>query len=169
MQVEPNTIAVFHYRVSDATDESRTAIDSSQERGAPLAVLVGGGNVVPGLEKALIGHVAGDTFEVTVPPAEGHGEYREGWTQRVPKKYFAPDAKLEPGQITFLNMQQGGQRRVTVLKVGSSVVDVDLNTPLAGRTLLYEIELLNVREASREEIAHRHAHGADGGETHSHG
>lgn len=169
MQVQPNTIAVFHYRVSDVSDESRQVLDSSHDRDVPLAILVGAGNVVPGLERALMGRAAGDKFEVIVEPADGHGEYREGWTQRVPKKYFDQRVKLAPGQQTLLRLQNGAQRRVTVLKVGSSVVDVDMNTPLAGRTLRYEVEMVKVREPNAEEIAHRHAHGVDGGADHSHG
>lgn len=162
MQAEANRVVVFDYHVSDITDGANEALDSSHERGRPMAVLVGAGNIVSGVEKALVGRAAGDKFELEVEPGEAYGERREGWVQRVPKKYFNPQARLAPGTITTLSMQQGGQRQVTVLKVGSSVVDVDLNPPLAGRRLRFEIEVVDVREATPEEIAHRHAHGAHG-------
>lgn len=162
MQAETNRVVVFDYRVFDITDGANEALDSSHERGRPLAILVGAGNVVPGVDKALIGRAAGDKFELELAPDEAYGERREGWVQRVPKKYFHPKVRLAPGVITTLSTREGGQRQVTVLKVGSSVVDVDLNPPLAGRRLRFEIEIVDVREATREEIAHRHAHGTDG-------
>ncbi len=161
MQAEANHVVVFHYRVSDITNGANEALDSSHERGRPLAVLVGAGNVVPGVDKALVGRAPGDVFELELEPEEAYGERREGWVQRVPKKYFHPQARLAPGVITTLSVRDGGQRQVTVIKVGSSVVDVDLNPPMAGRRLHFEIEIVDVREATREEIAHRHAHATD--------
>ena len=95
-------------------------------------------------------------------PAEGYGARTEGQTQRVPKKYFRDPARLKPGMLTALAMKEGGQRMVTVIKVGSSVVDVDLNHPLAGKTLHFDVEILAVRAASAEEIAHKHVHGTGG-------
>lgn len=162
MQAEANRVAVFHYRVSDVTDGGAEPLDSSHQRGQPLAILVGVGNVVPGLDKALVGREPGDRFALDVEPADGYGERREGWTQRVPKKYFHPQVRLVPGTVTTLRLRDGGQRQITIVKVGSSVVDVDLNPPLAGRRLRFEIEMVDVREATPSEIAHRHAHGADG-------
>jgi FKBP-type peptidyl-prolyl cis-trans isomerase SlyD len=162
MQAEANRVVVFHYRVSAGTGGASEHLDSSHDRGKPLAVLVGAGNVVPGVDKALVGRSPGDVFELDLAPEDAYGERREGWVQRVPKKYFHPKARLAPGVITNLQMRDGGRRQVTVLKVGSSVVDVDLNPPMAGRRLHFEIEIVDVREATREEIAHRHAHDANG-------
>ena len=109
------------------------------------------------------GHEAGDTFEVTVTPEEAYGERREGLVQRVPRKHFK-GAKLTPGMQVVLPTDQG-QRAMTVKKVGISVVDVDLNHPMAGKTLSFDVEILDVREASEEEISHKHVHG-DGGHQH---
>ena len=64
--------------------------------------------------------------------------------------------------LTVLSTREGGQRQVTVVKVGSSVVDVDLNHPLAGKTLVFNVEIVDVRDATPEELTHRHAHGASG-------
>jgi FKBP-type peptidyl-prolyl cis-trans isomerase SlyD len=80
----------------------------------------------------------------------------------VPKKYFRDPDHLKPGMLTVLSVSGGGQRQVTVQKVGSSVVDVDLNHPLAGKTLTFDVEIVDVRDATPEELAHGHAHGADG-------
>jgi FKBP-type peptidyl-prolyl cis-trans isomerase SlyD len=155
MQIEQGRVVAFHYRVGDADG---TAVDSSHERGVPLWVLVGGGAIIPGLERALIGRSAGESFQVDVAPADGYGERRADWTQRVPKKYFRDAGRLRPGDVTVLDLSGGGRRQVTVLKVGSSVIDVDLNPPLAGRTLHFEVEIVEVREATAEERAHGHAH-----------
>lgn len=159
VKVEQNKVVSFHYNVSDGSGEQ---IDSSRERGEPLTVLIGHGNIIPGLEQALMGREAGERFEVSVAPAEAYGERRANFVQRVPKKYFQDAEHLRPGMSTVLQTKEGGPRMVVVLKVGSSVIDVDLNHPLAGKTLAFDVELTQVRDASAEEIAHRHAHGAGG-------
>lgn len=161
MNVEANKVVSFHYSVSDGGAE---AVDSSRERGEPLTILIGHGNIIPGLEQALIGHAVGDRFEVSVEPAQAYGERRANFTQRVPKKYFDHPESLRPGDATMLNTREAGPRTVVVHKIGSSVIDVDLNHPLAGKTLAFDIEITDIRDATEEEIAHRHAHGAGGHE-----
>ncbi len=160
MQIENNKAVTIHYHV-DGEDGAR--IESSRDRGSPIEVLIGHGGVIPGLEKALLGRTEGERFTVEVTPQEAYGERREGNLQRVPKKYFRDGDRLRAGMTTMLAMKQGGQRMVTVHKVGSSVIDVDLNHPLAGRTLRFDVEILAVRDAAAEEIAHGHVHAADGG------
>ena len=109
------------------------------------------------------GREAGDKFEVDVAAADAYGERRDGLTQRVPKKHFK-DARLEPGMQVVLPTNFG-PRAVTIQKVGMSVVDVDLNHPMAGKDLHFAIEIVEVREASAEEVEHGHVHG-DGGHHH---
>ena len=157
MQVDKDKVVTFHYHL---TDPQGNAIDSSHER-EPLAILFGHGAIIPGLEQAIAGHVAGDRFDVTVPPEQGYGARRDDHTQRVPKKYFRDADHLKPGMITVLRTE-GGYRQVTVLKVGSSVVDVDLNHPMAGQTLHFAIEVVDVRDATAEELEHGHVHGPGG-------
>src|SRR3954470_15129077 len=159
MKVETGKVVVFHYAVSESGGE---AVESSRDRAEPLAFLVGRGALIPGLEKALMGREAGERFEVDVEPADAYGERREDFTQRVPKKYFRDAEHLKPGMTTVLSVREGGQRQVTVQKVGSSVVDVDLNHPLAGKKLRFDVEIVDVRDASAEELSHGHAHGAGG-------
>lgn len=159
MQVAKDTVVSMHYTL---TDEAAQEIESSRLSGQPIEALIGHGGIIPGLEKALIGHAAGDRIEVDVEPGEAYGERNEDQAQRVPKKYFRDGAKLKPGMITALAMKEGGQRTVSVIKVGSSVVDVDLNHPLAGKKLRFDVEIMSVREASAEEISHRHVHGPGG-------
>ncbi len=159
MQVAQDTVVSIHYTL---TDESGQEIESSRLSGQPIEALIGHGGIIPGLEKALIGHAVGDQVEVDVAPGDAYGERDEDQVQRLPKKYFRDGAKLKPGMITNLALKEGGQRTVSVIKVGSSVVDVDLNHPLAGKKLHFTVEILSVREASAEEISHRHVHAVGG-------
>ena len=159
MKIEDNSVVRFHYTVSEA---GQGQIESSRE-GQPLSILVGHGNIVPGLEEALRGREAGESFNVSIGPEQGYGLRREGLVQRVPRKHFK-GAKLVPGQQVVMPTQQG-QRAMTIQKVGMSVVDVDLNHPMAGKTLDFDVEILDVRAATDIEIQHRHAHG-DGGVEH---
>ncbi|GAA5080313.1 FKBP-type peptidyl-prolyl cis-trans isomerase [Lysobacter panacisoli] len=159
MKIEKDRVVRFHYTVSEAGQEP---METSEGR-EPLAILIGHGNIIPGLEKAMEGREAGEKFDVDVVAAEAYGERREGLTQRVPKKHFK-GARLEPGMQAVLPTNFG-PRAVTIQKVGMSVVDVDLNHPMAGKDLHFAIEIVDVREASAEEIEHGHVHG-DGGHHH---
>ncbi|MDR2013787.1 MAG: peptidylprolyl isomerase [Rhodanobacter sp.] len=159
MNVETNKVVSFHYTVRDGGAEP---VDSSRERGEPLTVLIGHGHLISGLEKAMMGHAVGDRFAVSVPPADGYGERREDHVQRVSKKYFKDADHLRPGMITVLKTREEGARAVVVKKVGSSVVDIDLNHPMAGKTLAFDIKITDIREATPEELAHGHAHGVGG-------
>jgi len=159
MKIEKDRVVSFHYTVSEQGQES---LESSEGRD-PLVILVGHGNIIPGLETAMEGREAGDKFEVDVAAADAYGEKREGLSQRVPKKHFG-NQRLEPGMQVILQTNFG-PRAVTIEKVGMSVVDVDLNHPMAGKNLHFAIEIADVREASAEELEHGHVHG-EGGHQH---
>jgi FKBP-type peptidyl-prolyl cis-trans isomerase SlyD len=159
MKVEQNRVVRFHYTVSEA---GKGEIETSRTQ-QPMAVLIGHGNIIPGLEAAMQGREAGETFTVTVTPDQAYGERRDGMVQRIPRKHFK-GARLAPGMQVVLPTEQGN-RAMTVRKVGMSVVDVDLNHPMAGKTLDFDVELLEVREATPDEINHHHVHG-DGGHQH---
>jgi FKBP-type peptidyl-prolyl cis-trans isomerase SlyD len=162
MNAEKDKIVSFHYTL---TDESGEVVDSSRERGVPLSVLLGRGNVIAAMDKALVGKTVGDKFDVVAPPEEAYGPRSDDAKQRVPKKYFQNGAKLKAGDVTVLSLKQGGHRVVTVLKVGMTAIDVDLNHPLAGKTLKFDVEVTAVREPDASELEHGHAHG-DGGAGH---
>ena len=159
MKIAKDSVVRFHYSVSEPGQE---ALESSRDRD-PLAVLIGHGNIIPGLEAALQDRQAGESFGVDVSASEAYGERREGLSQRVPKKHFGAQ-KLVPGQQVVLQTNFG-PRAVTIQKVGMSVVDVDLNHPMAGKDLHFDVEIVEVREAAAEELAHGHVHG-DGGHQH---
>lgn len=159
MNIDKNSVVKFHYTV---TETGKEQLESSKENEA-LSVLVGHGAIIPGLEQALMGKQAGDLVSATITPEQAYGERREGLTQRIPKKLFK-NAKLVQGMQVVLPTEMG-PRAMTVLKVGMSVVDVDLNHPMAGKSLDFDVEILEVREANAEEIEHGHVHG-DGGVQH---
>jgi len=159
MKIAKNSVVRFHYTVSEVGQE---ALESSNDR-EPLAILYGHGNIIPGLETAMLDREAGESFGVDVAAADAYGEKRDGLSQRVPKKHFGAQ-KLEPGMQVVLQTNFG-PRAVTIEKVGMSVVDVDLNHPMAGKDLHFDVEIVDVREASAEELEHGHVHG-DGGHHH---
>lgn len=157
MQIADNTVASFHYTL---TNDAGEVVDSSRGR-EPLTYLQGAGNIVPGLEMAMSGRRPGDTFQVKVAPEEGYGVRHEQLVQEVPRAAFQGVDEIEPGMSFQANTPQGSHS-VTVTRVTPDTVTVDGNHPLAGQTLHFAIEVTEVRAATSEEIAHGHVHGADG-------
>ena len=157
MEISKNSVASFHYRLSVDGKELEASFG-----GQPLLTLIGHGAMIPGLESALFGKKSGDKFTVDVAAIDGYGERTEREPVRVPIKHILGNPKkIREGQIVHINTQQGA-RQATVVKAGKFNVDVDTNHPLAGKSLNFEIEVVDVREATRDEIAHGHAHGAGG-------
>jgi FKBP-type peptidyl-prolyl cis-trans isomerase SlyD len=157
MKVTKDTVVEFHYKLSDEQGE---LIESSFES-EPVAILQGYKNMIEGVENALEGKGLGDKFSVTVAPEQAYGERQEEALQRVPVKHLQGAKRWQPGMVATVHTEQG-QRQVTVVKVGKFMITVDINHPLAGKTLNFDIEVLNVRAASEEEISHGHVHGAGG-------
>lgn len=160
MIIENKRVVSFHYTL---TNEGGEELESSRGRD-PMAYLHGAHNVIPGLEKAMAGKGAGDQFQVTLPPAEAYGERNPSNIQRIASKHFRNPRGLQPGQLVSLQTREG-ERPAVIVKVGRFNVDVDANHPLAGQTLTFDVEVIDVREASPEEIAHGHVHG-EGGHQH---
>lgn len=157
MSIEQNKVVSFHYTLSNA---SGTTIESSRGRD-PMVYLHGAGNIIPGLEKEMAGKSTGDTFNVTVQPAEAYGERSQDKLQRISAKAFPDAKKLSPGQVVRLQTRRGPVQ-ATIVKVGRFNIDVDANHPLAGQELTFDVEITDVRDATEEEIAHRHVHGPGG-------
>lgn len=157
MTVENKKVVSFHYTLKDEDGEQ---LESSREH-QPMSYLHGAGNIIPGLEKAMVGKQAGDAFEVTVEPAEAYGERNPGNVQRISAKHFGDTRRLEPGQLVSLQTREGPIQAV-VVKVGRFNVDVDVNHPLAGKTLTFDVEITEVRDATEEENSHGHVHGPGG-------
>lgn len=157
MQAGKDKVVALHYTLTIDGEQ----VESSHERGSELWVLIGHGQLIRGLEAAIEGHEAGESISVDVAPEDGYGEREEGQVQRLSKKYLPNADRLKSGMTTVLRLKDGGQRVVTVHKVGMSTVDVDMNHPMAGKTLHFDVNLGAVRDATTEELTHGHAHAPD--------
>jgi FKBP-type peptidyl-prolyl cis-trans isomerase SlyD len=157
VQIGPETVVTFHYTLRD---EAGTELETSRD-GEPAAYLHGANNIIPGLETAMTGRAAGDIFSATVSPKEGYGERNADQQQRVPMKHLSFKGKLRPGAVVQLSTKDG-MRSVTVVKAGRHSADIDTNHPLAGQTLVFDIEVIEARAATAEELEHRHVHGPGG-------
>lgn len=154
MQISQNTVASIDYKLTDGDGQ---VLDTSEGR-EPLTYLHGAGNLIPGLESALEGSAPGEEVSVTVDPSEGYGERDENLIQQVPKSAFEGVEQIEAGMRFQATDEQGQGRVVTVTGVQDEEVTVDANHPLAGVPLNFDVNVVEVREASAEEIEHGHVH-----------
>lgn len=157
MKVSQNKVVSFHY---DLIDASGSGIETTREDD-PVLFLVGAGNVLPGLEQAMMGKTVGDSFTVTLAAEQAYGLRDESKIDRVSAKYLKHEGKLVPGKIVRIDTNQG-LKTATVIKAGKFTVDIDLNHPLAGQVITFDLEIMDIRDGSADEIAHGHAHGAGG-------
>jgi FKBP-type peptidyl-prolyl cis-trans isomerase SlyD len=157
MKVAQDSVVSFHYTLKD---ETGSVIDQSD--GEPLAYLHGHGQIVPGLERELAGKVAGDKLQVRVSPAEGYGEHSAALVQQVPRDAVSRIPGLHVGMELQSRTHSGHSTTVVVKEIGPEFVTVDGNHALAGKALLFDIEITDVRSASEEELSHRHVHGPGG-------
>jgi FKBP-type peptidyl-prolyl cis-trans isomerase SlyD len=157
MNIDRHTVVSFHYTLSEANGEE---LETSRQ-GEPSTYLHGADNILPALEKAMAGKAAGETFQVSLDAADAYGPRDPQRQQRVPLKHLLYQGRLQKGMLVQINTEEG-RRPATVLKVGKFSADLDTNHPLAGRDLVFDIEIESVRAASSEEIAHRHVHGPGG-------
>lgn len=157
MQVADKKIVLIHYTLSNVDGE---VMDSSEGQ-EPLAYLHGTGSIVPGLEKELLGKQAGDKVNVEVTPEEGYGELNAELVQEVDRAAFEGVDDIQVG-MRFMAQTAWGEQPVIVTEMTEETVTVDGNHPLAGQTLKFDVELVEVRDASEEELEHGHAHGEGG-------
>ncbi len=153
MQISKHKVASIHYTL---TDNDGKVLDSSAGR-EPLVYIQGIGNLIPGMEEGLEGKSKGDKLKIKVSPEKGYGVKDEALQQSVPRSAFG-DQDVRVGMQFQTN--QGGI--VTVTKVGLSEITVDANHPLAGVELNFDVEVLDIRSATQEELDHGHVHGPGG-------
>lgn len=161
MKIAEDTVVKMHYTLKNDSGE---VLDSS-DGADPLEYLHGAGNIIPGLEAALLGKSVGDKLNVTIAPADAYGERNEKLVQRIPKDQFPDPARLKEGMQFQINGPQGPMI-LNVQEVTEKEVIVDGNPELAGETLHFDVHVTEVRKATAEELEHGHAHGAGG---HHHG
>lgn len=157
MQIKNDVVALLEYEL---TSDDGEIIDTSKGN-APLAYLHGKGNLIPGLEAELEGKASGDTFQVRIEPEQGYGVRNEGLVQAAKREQFPAEVDLQVG-MQFQAQTQAGPTIVTVIRVEEDVVTLDGNHPLAGVALNFDVKVVEVREATEEELAHGHVHGPGG-------
>ena len=158
MKIEKNCVVSASFRLFDGEGQ---LVDSSDNDG-PLTYLHGAEELLPGLESALSGHVVGDALTVELTPQEAFGEREDALVDRAPRANFPGVEVIEPGMRFQTEMDDGAPMLVTVTHVDEEWVTVDGNHELAGKHLRFELEVVEVRKASHEEVAHGHVHGGHG-------
>ena len=158
MQVSEQKVVTMNYEVAD---DQGQLIDRSEE-GGPLAYIHGNGQLIPGLESALEGRGKGDKVAVDVPPEQGYGERDEEGVQTVARNQFDDSVEIEVGMQFEAQDDDEGHQIVTVAAVDGENITLDTNHPLAGKNLRFKVEILDVRDASAEELSHGHVHGPGG-------
>ena len=161
MQIAANKAVSIDYTL---TNENGEVIDSSAG-GAPLVYLQGAGNIIPGLEKALVGKAVGDELDVSVEPEDAYGEYSAELVSTLSASMFEGVDQLEVGMQFHASAPDGQMQIVTIRDLDGDDVTVDGNHPLAGQRLTFKVKVVAVRDASEEEVAHGHVHG-EGGHQH---
>lgn len=157
MKIAENTVVHMHYILKD---ENGNILDSSSGR-EPLAYIQGIGNIIPGLEKEMTGKNVGDKVKAIIAPEEAYGLREESMVQSVPKSGFQGEEELVAGMQVQVGTSDG-EAIATVTKVEGDDVTLDMNHPLAGVTLHFDVEIMEVRAATEEELSHGHVHGAGG-------
>lgn len=157
MQITKNKAVAIEYTL---TNDAGEVLDSSDGQD-PLSYLHGIGNLISGLEEALDGKASGDELKVTISPDKGYGEREEELIQKVPRDRFEDADSLEVG-MRFHASSDHGETLVTITGLSDDEVTVDGNHPLAGETLHFEVKVVDVRDATEEELDHGHVHGPGG-------
>jgi FKBP-type peptidyl-prolyl cis-trans isomerase SlyD len=159
MTIASQHVAQIHYTLRDAEGQ---ILDSSEGRD-PLAYIQGIGNLIPGLERELEGKTTGDKVKAVIAPADAYGEYDEQMVHLVPLSGFqsGDGEELQVGMQVQIDTGEG-HAVAMVTNIDGDDVTLDLNHPLAGAELHFDVEIVSVREATSEELAHGHAHGVGG-------
>ena len=152
-KIDNNTVARVHY--TGTLPDTGEVFDSSVDR-EPLAFLVGHKQMIPGFERELMGLAAGEKVEFTLSAEDAYGSHNPDAVQQVPKDMFGGITPV----IGMTLMSDLGPFRVT--EINGDLITADFNHALAGKSLTFNVEVVEVREATAEEISHGHAHGPGG-------
>ncbi|MEV6768339.1 peptidylprolyl isomerase [Nocardia sp. NPDC051030] len=157
MSIAADKVVSIEYTL---TDDDGDVLDTSVGE-APLVYLHGADNIVPGLEQALEGKVAGDELKVVIEPEDGYGEYLAELVSTVDREMFEGIDEIEAGMEFHAEAPDGESQIVTVRGVDGDEVTIDANHPLAGQRLHFAVKIVDIRDASEDELAHGHPHGDD--------
>ncbi len=156
--IEKNKVISISYSLKDGQGEELDRADTDK----PLEYLHGSGNIVPGLENSLNGLKVGDKKEVTVEPKDGYGDILADLKMEIERKSFPADQKIAIGMEFMAELSDGKKHPFNVVDIKDDKIHVDGNHPLAGQTLYFSIEIMNIRDATADELKHGHAHGEGG-------
>lgn len=160
MNIDNDCVVTLHYKL---TDDAGNEIDASPDND-PMIYLHGSGELIDGLENALTGKATGDSFDVTIPPEDGYGDEDPELIREFEVEFFN-GVEIQPGMELQGKDPEGNFRLLRVIKVDDNKVTVNMNHPLAGLTLVFAINVVDVRTATETEIGHGHAH-TDGDHRH---
>ncbi len=165
MNITTNKIASLAYTLKNDDGEMLDQADEND----PFLYMHGKGGIIKGLENALNEKAVDDSFHIIVAPDEAYGERDEKLTESVPRNMFEgiPDEEMVAGAQFHAQTAQGTQV-ITVAEIDGDTIKIDANHPLAGETLHFDVSVLDIRDATEEEIAHGHPH-MPGGCGHDHG
>lgn len=147
MKIANKTVVTLHYRLHNTRQEE---LDKSPDD-EPLVYLHGGGELIDGLEQALVAKQAGDRFTVTIPPADAYGDEDPALIRQVHIDEFN-GAEMRPGMQLQGKDPEGNFRLLRVVSVDDVDVTINMNHPLAGETLIFAVEVVDVRAATPDEI-----------------
>lgn len=157
MTIEEKRVVTMHYKL---TDDEGQLLDESQDN--PLLYIHGTNSLIPGLEKQLEGKSSGDKITATVLPEEGYGPVMPQLIQNLPKETFQGVENIEVGMEFEASNENDEKMIVRVEAVDGEEITINGNHPLAGKTLNFDVNIVDVREASEEELSHGHVHGEGG-------
>ena len=164
MNISPNSVVALTYELHTTNEEGQQVFVEKADEENPLVFLYGVGMMLPKFEEHLTGLKTGDEYGFELSAADGYGDIDPGAFADLPKTMFTEAGGELPnvGDVIPLQDNNGNQFRAGVTAVHDETISVDLNHPMAGKNLVFSGIILNVREATQDELAHGHAHGADG-------
>lgn len=157
MQIAENTVVILDYVLKD---DDGDVLDASEN--GEFAYLHGAQNIISGLESALDGKQAGDELSVHIEPKDAYGAVDPDRVQVVPRDMFEADADIQPGMQFHAQSPEGHMMVITVTEIDGDEITIDGNHAMAGMNLNFDVKVLDVREATEEELQHGHVHGAGG-------
>ena len=166
MTIEKHHVVAVHYTLNALEENGEKSFIEKTDADNPFTFLYGVGMMLPKFEEELQGMSAGEQKSFTITAEEGYGEKQEDATVQLPVEMFEQSGMPPVGAILPLQDPEGNHVNAVVLEVSPEAVTVDLNHPMAGKTLHFDIEVVATRPATEEELAHGHAHGIDGNAGH---
>ena len=158
MPLKSNQVVTMNFTLKD---DSGNVLDSTRENN-PFSFISGANQVLPKLEEKIGEMIIGSKKDVVLAPEDGYGVYQQDAVRTIKKSEFPEDIELDKGMGFIAKSPQGKDVQFFIKEIEGENITVDFNHPLAGKTLHFDLELLNLRDATAEELNHGHVHGPDG-------